>query len=409
MTARKRRGRERVPGSNPSPDTTMIRTVAALFAAAAMLVAGAAHAADPVDFTAQARALARVVACSDDRAPLPAGISDKEVRHHCRAIALAMKKYRERWLPRALPFFAEVVPKDLPTVVVYPFGGADLTNALAVFPDASEITTISLEYSGDPRTLAGLRGAALSKSLRLTRDFIAKLIAVNHNRTLDLEALVNDPVPAPLVFALVGLAIHDRELVDVRYFRLEADGAVHYLTAEDIAAIDTELARDRTSSRRRADSNAAFASVEVRFRKRGAPDAPVQVFRHIRGNLADDHFTPDSPLGRHLAAKGRVAAMTKAASYLLWRTPFANIRAWLLANMAWMISDSTGPTPSDATAAGFEQEVWGRFNGAMFSAPHAGAKDMEALFAARPYRKLSFFFGYPDLNNEPHLVVTHRK
>ncbi|TNF27851.1 MAG: hypothetical protein EP329_18935 [Deltaproteobacteria bacterium] len=388
--------------------STLSRTGALAGALATLLVASAAQAAEPYDFTPDAHALARVVACSEPDAPLPDGITEGEVRHHCRAIAVAMKKYRTRWLPKAQPFFAEVVPAGLPDVVVYPFGGADLTNALAVFPDAREITTLSLEYSGDPRALRSLRGKRLAKDLQLTREFIAKLIAVNHNRTIDLDALVDEPVPVPLVFALVGLAIHDRELVSVRYFTLGEDGAVRYLTDEDVAALDDALAAV-PEKRREAWLNERFANVEVRFKRRGVPDAPVQVFRHIRENLADSHFTPESPLYRHLAAKGRITAMTKAASYLLWRAPFSNIRGWLLSSMAWMISDSTCPTPTDAAAAGFEQDVWGRFDGAMFSAPHAGAKDMAAHFASRPYRKIAFFFGYPDVNNQPHLVVTRPK
>jgi len=387
--------------------STHIRS-GALVGALALTLLSAAAAAEPHDFTSDAHDLARVMTCTEPDRPLPDGIKARDVRYQCRAIARAIGKYQKRWLAKAQPFFEEVVPDGLPDVVVYPFGGADLTNALAVFPAASEITTISLEYAGDPRTLQTLRGDRLKKDLRLTRDFIAKLIAVNHNRTIDLDALVDEPVPVPLVFALVGLAIHDRELVSVRYFDLAEDGSVRYLTDEDVAAIDDELTRVRTK-RRVAWLNERFANVEVRFKRRDAPDAPIQTFRHIRQNLADNHLTLESPLYRHLAAKGRVTAMTKAASYLLWRGPFSNIRGWLLGNMAWMISDSTGPTPSDAEAAGFEQEVWGRFAGAMFSAPRSGQKDMAAFFSSQPYRAISFFFGYPDVNNKPHLVVTRPK
>jgi len=388
----------------------MLRTPLAL--ALALLVAGPAHAADPFDFTADARLLARTVACTDDTTPLPADLPEKALGAHCRAMKRAMTKYRDRWLTVARPFIADLVPAGLPPRVVYPFGGADLTNALAVYPDAEEITTLSLEYAGDPRAVAPLRGAALAKSLDLTAAFVGKLIAVNHNRTLDLEQLVLDPVPAPLVFALMGLALHDRELVDVRSFTLDDDGAIHYLTADDVAALDATLATVTPPLKRRMQSNAAFGNVEVRFRRPApSPDAapgPIQVFRHIRANLADDHFGPETPLGRHLAAKGPVAAMTKAASYLLWRKPFSHIRDYLLAHMAWMISDSTGPRPADATAAGFVQDVFGDFSGAMFSAPRDGARDMAARFAAGPARKLPFFFGYPDAANRPHLVVTRR-
>ena len=39
---------------------------------------------------------------------------------------------------------------------------------------------------------------------------------------------------------------------------------------------------------------------------------------------------------------GEVAAITKAASYLLWRGDFSRIRDYLLDNMVWMVSDSSG-------------------------------------------------------------------
>ena len=44
----------------------------------------------------------------------------------------------------------------MPKTVVYPFGGGDLLSALVAFPDATEITTISLEQAGDPRRLRTL-------------------------------------------------------------------------------------------------------------------------------------------------------------------------------------------------------------------------------------------------------------
>jgi hypothetical protein len=39
-----------------------------------------------------------------------------------------------------------------------------------------------------------------------------------------------------------------------------------------------------------------------------------------------------------------VAAMTKAASYMLWNNAFTTMREWLVAHAVFMISDSTGVT-----------------------------------------------------------------
>ena len=53
----------------------------------------------------------------------------------------------------ARAFFAAHVPKDVPKKVVYPFAGGDLSTALTVYPDADEITNMSLEPAGDPRDI----------------------------------------------------------------------------------------------------------------------------------------------------------------------------------------------------------------------------------------------------------------
>jgi hypothetical protein len=122
-----------------------------LLAVAAAAFPALAHAA-PVDFTPQAKTIWRVGACASTDA-IPAGLDKKQIDKHCKAIAAGMAKYKKSWLDKATPFFAKVVPSGLPKSIVYPFGGHDLLTALAVFPDATEFTTISLEGSGDPRTV----------------------------------------------------------------------------------------------------------------------------------------------------------------------------------------------------------------------------------------------------------------
>ena len=82
---------------------------------------------------------------------------EKIVERHCKAISDQLDE-----VPRALLRQGRaVVRRDRarrisPKTVVYPFGGGDLMSALVAFPDATEITTISLELAGDPRRLEKL-------------------------------------------------------------------------------------------------------------------------------------------------------------------------------------------------------------------------------------------------------------
>jgi hypothetical protein len=117
-----------------------------------------ARAAEPqgADFSAEAKLLYRVVACAGD-APLPAHIPAKTVEAHCKALSQKMKRYSERYAGEASRFIAALRPAGLPTTVVYPFGGGDLISVLTAYPDARDITTLSLEHAGDPRRLYDIR------------------------------------------------------------------------------------------------------------------------------------------------------------------------------------------------------------------------------------------------------------
>jgi len=99
--------------------------------------------------------------------------------------------------------------------------------------------------------------------------------------------------------------------------------------------------------------------------------------------------------------------MTKAASYLIWNSYFSGIRDYLLANMAWMASDSTGIPPRFARKAGFTQKTFGTFKGAFLDEADPRTSDqMVELWASQPRRKLPFRYGYPDAEKRVHLMIT---
>lgn len=367
--------------------------------------AGVARA-QPVEFDEALKVLSSVAAC--DGTPAPARFDAKAVADHCKALDAIFADYERRWATPARPFFRELVPKDAPKKVIYPFGGADLLTALVVYPELEEITSVSLEAGGDPRSILRTDAPDLMKHLGLHRRFMAQLVKFNHSRTLDLALLKGTPLPSQLIFALVGLRVHGYEPVGLRAIRLEQDGAVHYFTAADVAAAD-KLAEGLRGSVRNRRLNDLFAGYELRFKKRGVASAPVQVYRHFQANLANDELAKDGRILKHLAAKGRVAAITKAASYLLWWGNFKTIRDFLMEHVAWMVSDSTGLNPMHL-GQDWEQTVYGRFNGTFLKSSVEGITALEALYAAQPKRPLPFdYFGYPDRHKHGHLIVTRRK
>ncbi|HEY4238597.1 MAG TPA: hypothetical protein VGM88_02235 [Kofleriaceae bacterium] len=364
------------------------------------------------DFTPEGKALLVVGACAKGDAPpeFTAGAPVGKGKHldraallekHCAVIRAAQQDYLDKWVKPARAFFAGHVPKDVPKKVVYPFAGGDLSTALTVYPDADEITTLSLEPAGDPRDLATLNDDDLKRALDKVEYELKFLYRVNFSNTLNMiDAMRAGTLPTELIFALSALTIHGYEIDSVHYFKLDPDGGIHYLDDADLAKVpDPKRAKPEVRNR-------IFANVEIRFHK---PGGRTQVFRHIQQNLDNAHLKADDRVLKHLQAKGKIAGMTKAASYLLSWEGFSTMRDYLLANVQWMVSDATGVAPKWGKAAGYEYETYGGFVAPHIPAGNGISKDWRTEFETEPHRDLDFRFGYYDKKNTNHLIIMRKK
>ncbi|HTJ45593.1 MAG TPA: hypothetical protein VL463_26000 [Kofleriaceae bacterium] len=362
------------------------------------------------DFTAEAKLLYRVAACGNDD-PLPATIDAKVVDRHCKWVREREEKFRKQYFEGGREFFDKIVPPDAPKVVVYPFGGGDLISALVAFPDATEITTISLELAGDPRRIDTIDKHHLEDSLGALRVQIGGMLSVGSNTSENLSASQKNDLPGQVSSFLMGLAAGGYEPVGMRFFTIQPDGTLHYLEQNEIDTIETDAkarAKKRKGDWESPNFSEAFANVEIRYHKIG--EDQIRVHRHIGWNLGDKYLADHGELITHLAAKGKVTMLVKGASYLLWRGDFSTIRDYMLANLAWMLSDSTGIPPYYAKKGHMVQETYGRYDGAFLEGTEEHntkhSDDFRALWRSQPYRKLPFRFGYVDMNKQAHLVVT---
>jgi hypothetical protein len=351
----------------------------------------------PQELLDEAKALLVVAACADGAAP---GVKPEVYAAHCKAVRAAQDDYKRQWLTPAAEFFKANVPAGIPRTVVYPFAGGDLSSALAVYPDADEITTISLEPAGDPRALARLSEKELRAALPAVSKELTALYRHSYEKTMDMiSAMTVARLPAQLIFSLSALWLHGYELTSMRYFTLGPDGDVRYLTAEDIKRLDAIGSLGKR--------NHEYGNVELRFRRKGGRE---QVYRHLLANLDDEHLRAAPAALLHLEKKGRIAAMTKAASYLLTFDNFKAMRRYLIDHVEWMVSDSTGLAPRYGAPAGFEYEVWGQYEVSNMPEGKSVTPQWTALYAAQPRRPLRFRFGYPSGGPKytPHLIIMRK-
>jgi hypothetical protein len=375
-------------------------------AALVLFATSSASADDARDFIADAKVFYRVAACGNSDAP-PPELDAQVIEKHCAEMKKRYEYLQTNYIAKARAFFSPLQPSDLPKTVVYPFGGGDLLSALVTYPNATEITTISLEHAGDPTRLAKLtKKKQLAQTLADFRAAVEGLMALHDSTSENMRKLEIGGIPGQLSFHMIGMTANGFEPVSLKYFTLNDDGSIKYLTQADIDALAAKKAKKKRPSWVDTDFSEAFTHMELTFRKAGDPKAPLVVHRHFAWNLGDNGFK-GSPLEKHLQAKGKIAAMTKAASYLIWTGSFRAIRDYLLANMTWMASDSTGIEPRAAKKAGFVQTTYGTYKGAFLAEAAPGVNDqMLEMWEKQPKRRLPFRYGYPDAEKHVHLMIT---
>ena len=411
------------PASPTSPPPVPVATTPppATVPDAAAVAAAPVDAAPPeplkgYDFIDDANVLYRVVGCGHLDQPLPDrlthGDADRTAKlqrvidKHCATLAPQMAKYREDYFGTARAWFVDHQPKDLPKTVVYAFAGGDLVSALVAFPDATEITTLSLELAGDPRKIDTLAPEQLEHDLAGFRNDIGTLISVGSNLSVNLSDEQRLVGAGQLSQHLLGLATGGYEPVSVRFFTLGDDGSIHYLEKDEIDA-DTKSGKPLSGAWKAPAFAQSFANVEIRYRAIGSSD--VRVHRHIAWNLADDYLKKHDALMKHLDSKGKVAICVKGSSYLLWHEGFGTFRQYLIDHLAWMVTDSTGLAPNFAPDT-LQQDAYGQFDGPMIK----HAVGLRADSASRkkwktPKDKMPFRFGYPDVNGHNHVMITTPK
>ena len=389
----------------------------ALLATSILLFAAGVSRGDGTDFGPQARAMYRVAACGGDD-PIPDHFNSKVVDSHCSELRAVYRSYKKAWADPAQTFIAELRPHDLTTTVVYPFGGGDLSSALSVFPDATELTTISLEAAGDVRVIDTITKSRFADDVDSVTMDLRRLYQSAYSSTKSLQAASHSQLPGTIMMALAGMAVHDMEPVELRYFDIQPDGTLRYLTNDELTQRAAEYAESKrgqtppkTVTHFWYEQDSAFGNVEIKFRARGAdPKAPLRTYRHVVANLDDKHMAADDRVLRYLRTKGKVAVMTKGASFLLWYDDFSQVRDYLLKDIAWMISDASGIPPSYAEPAGYEQVTYGDFTGPYFIIDPKNTRfEFVKLWKAQPHRELPFRFGYPDNAKHNHLMITRPK
>ncbi len=292
-------------------------------------------------------------------------------RAYRESIGSLWEQYRKRDLDN-IESWRRTHIRNVSGVIMYPFSGPDILNALAFFPRAEEFVMIGLEDPGSAPDPFVFRGDAVYAELWRVKTALRTILQLNLFRTQEMHAdLKPESFSSITGIMMFFLARYGYDILDVKRVYIDRTGAL----AE----------WDPRSWGRDAEG------VEIVFRKKAG--APLQIARFFSIDLSDSSLSQRRGFSAFIGGKKQFTTFIKSASYLLSYDTFTVLRSYLLAGSGYIVQEDSGIPLKYFSDGQWKISLYGSYRLLPIFA-NRFQQDLDAAIRSRSRGPLPFSFGY---------------
>ncbi len=324
------------------------------------------------------------------KSPLYNLTRDDRYRAYRQYINAIWENYRNKNLSTIEAWRKKNVKDDGSGLVMYPFSGPDILNALAFFPGADEFVMIGLELPGNVPDPLRYKGPDIYMELWKIKNALRTVLQLNLFRTIEMAADFRaDSFSNITGVMMFFLARYQYQILDIQKIYVGRDGRV------------------KPGETRPGDGN--VPGIEFTFRKRAG--APVKVARFFSVDLSDSSLTRLQGFSNFLSGKKGFTTFIKSASYLLSYDTFRILRSYLLAGSRFILQEDSGIPYRYFDAKDWNISFYGTYRVIAIFA-NRFQKDLDEAMKRNNRGPLPFDFGYgfePEKSNIMISVKVPRK
>jgi len=270
-------------------------------------------------------------------------------------------KWRETWL----------ADQNLSTCF-YPFGGPDFLNAWLFYPKAKTYLLIGLEKAGLVPDLANMPAASIEQGLALMHQGFGFIMRKNFYRTIDMmKELDQSPFTGTVPHILCQMAM---------------------LGLKPVAAYKVDLGKDGLTFKPLKPGE-TYLRIAIEFQDK---DGSLKKVIYMKMDLKDTEMVARPGWMKYFHGMGEVSGILKAASYLMHKETFTNIRAICLKNMKTIVEDDSC-IPYKYFTKNWDVTLFGKYTGPIKLFETRGQNDLVEAYRKAESRPLRFRYSYnPD-------------
>ncbi len=306
------------------------------------------------------------------KSPLYRLTRDNRYRAYRQFIDGIWDNYKKKNLNNIEAWRKKHVKDDGSGLVMYPFSGPDILNALAFFPGADEYVMIGLELPGNVPDPLRYQGPNIYGELWKIKNALRTILQLNLFRTIEMAADFRaDSFSNITGVMMFFLARYQYQILDIQKIHIDRAGNI------------------QRGEPRPGDKNAD--GVEFTFRKRMG--APIKTARFFSVDLSDGSLTRLKGVSEFLSKRKGFATFLKSASYLLSYDNFRILRSYLLAGSRFILQEDSGIPYKHFDAKDWKISFYGTYRVIAIFA-NRFQKDLDADMKLKNRGPLPFDFGY---------------
>jgi hypothetical protein len=274
--------------------------------------------------------------------------------------------------------------------IFYPFSGPDFLYAYSFFPKSSDYVLAGLEPVGDIPDIEKIPPEKMDRKLQEITTSLNAILQLSFFRTNDMKVDLAEKGVLPILY--VFLARTNNKILDVQYITLQKDAKVQTFENAQKAREDKNL----------------IPGVKISFLPQG--ESNPRTLYYFSVDLSNGALQKTPEFNTFVKQFPEPITYLKAASYLMHREDFSNIRDLILAESSSLLQDDSGMPVKYVDSSKWNLKFYGNYTQPidLFSTRYQG--DLRDIYKSdSSIKPLDFGIGYKYQVNESNLMLATSK
>ncbi len=317
------------------------------------------------------------------RSPLYPLTQNDQYRVFRQYIGGVWEQYKNRNLKNIESWRKKHIRSEGSDLLMYPFSGPDILNALAFFPGADEYVMIGLELPGNVPDPLHYQGPAIYAELWKIKNALRTILQLNLFRTIEMMAdFKADSYSNITGIMMFFLARYEYQILDIQKVYIDHDGNIKYGMPKP-----GEKETD---------------GVEFTFRKKTG--SFIQVARFFSVDLSDGSLSHLRGFSSFLSRKRGFTTFLKSASYLLSYDNFRVLRSYLLAGSSLIVQEDSGIPYKYFFDKEWTMNFFGTYR-VIEIFTNRFQRDLDAVIKRKNSGQIPFDFGYGFIPEKSNIMI----